>query len=271
MFYAKESSNHFICITSFHPHNNLLKYYHHLPPLFADKKAEAQGGEVICPNSHRYRVTEWDLNPVWLRNPCSCKHVTLPLRLLVPWLELTPMFTALPWTLTYSRWTKPLPGLRGPPTLRPVSVEEGLTLLPGDITLAKHPLDSRRALRLVPATHRYHHWVTFMKIPPTWSFSQMVNNFFLKNYKKILRNKSQTSLTLEYIYRMTAVPPTISRFTCVWHLLGTSANSHQPSVGLPLSQVLFISYQFLLKFIYQVNHILPTLVKTQLYYQTLYS
>ena len=78
MFYAKESSNHFICIISFHPHNNLLKYYHHLPPLFADKKAEAQGGEVICPNSHRYRVTEWDLNPVWLQSPPCWHHITAP-------------------------------------------------------------------------------------------------------------------------------------------------------------------------------------------------
>lgn len=140
-------------------------------PHFADKKAEAQGGEVICPNSHRYQVTEWDLNSVWLQNPCSCKHVTLPVRLLVPGLELTPMSMALPWTLTYSRCTKPLPGLRGPLTRRPVSADEGLTLLPGDVTLAKHPLDSTRSLRLVPVTHRYHHWITFMKLPPTWSCS----------------------------------------------------------------------------------------------------
>ena len=143
-----------------------------LPSLhFADKKAEAQGDEVICPNSHRHQLTEWDENPAWLRNPCSCKHVTLPLRLLVPWLELTPMFTALPWTLTYSRWTRPLQGLRGLPTLRPVSVDEELTLLPDDVTLAKHPLDSRRSLCLVSATHRYYHWIIFMKLPPTWSCS----------------------------------------------------------------------------------------------------
>ena len=60
----------------------------------------------------------------------------------------SPMFIALHWTLTYPRWADPL-------TLRPFSTEdEGLTLLPEDVMLAKPPWDSRKSLRLVPAAHR---------------------------------------------------------------------------------------------------------------------
>lgn len=116
----------------------------------------------------------WEFNLVWLQDPCSSQRCQATHQTLGSLVRICPTVNGSsldPYLRGVSRHSAGAQRLADTWTCDDRRRGADPLARRCCVVLAKHPLDSRKSLCLVPATHRYHHLITLMTMLSTLSCS----------------------------------------------------------------------------------------------------